>query len=56
MPFPTRYCIPFMRSGLYQLVIRVKWFRVSGHDLDSHYSFLSIGVDTTLSESWVVYR
>jgi len=36
LPFPTRYCIPFVRSGLYQLVIRVKEFRVSAHDLDSH--------------------
>ena len=36
LPFPTRYCIPFVRSGLYQLVIRVKGFRVSAHDLDSH--------------------
>ena len=36
LPFPTRYCIPYMRSGLYQLVIRVKGFRVSAHDLDSH--------------------
>ena len=50
LPFPTRYCIPFVRSGLYQLAIRVKGFRVSAHDLDSHYSVLSIGVDTTLSE------
>ena len=48
LPFPTRYCIPFVRSGLCQLVIRVKGFRVSAHDLDSH-SVLSIGVDTTLS-------
>jgi len=57
LPFPTRYCIPFVRSGLYQLVIRVKGFRVSAHDLDSHcISILSIGVDTTLSESRVVYR
>ena len=51
LPFPTRYCIPYVRSGFYQLVIRVKGFRVSAHDLDSHYSVLSIGVDTTLSES-----
>ena len=36
LPFPTRYCIPYVRSGLYQLVIRVKGFRVSAHDLDSH--------------------
>ena len=36
LPFPTRYCIPFVRSGLYQFVIRVKGFRVSAHDLDSH--------------------
>jgi len=48
-PFPTRCCIPFVRSGLYQLVMRVKGFPVSAHDLDSH-SVLSIGVDTTLSE------
>ena len=27
-PFPTRYCIPYVRSDLYQLVIRVKGFRV----------------------------
>jgi len=26
--FPTRCCIPYVRSGLYQLVIRVKGFRV----------------------------
>ena len=36
LPFPTGYCIPYVRSGLYQLVIRVKGFRVSAHDLDSH--------------------
>ena len=36
LPFPTRYCIPYLRSGLYQLVIRFKGFRVSAHDLDSH--------------------
>jgi len=36
LPFPTRYCIPYVRSGLYQLVIRVKGFRVSAHDLDTH--------------------
>jgi len=28
LPFPTRCCIPYLRSGLYQLVIRVKGFRV----------------------------
>jgi len=28
LPFPTRYCIPFVRSGLYQLVICVKGIRV----------------------------
>ena len=28
LSFPTRYCIPCMRSGLYQLVICVKGFRV----------------------------
>ena len=55
LPFPTRCCIPYVRSGLYQLVIRVKGFRVSAHDLDLH-SVLSIGVDTTLSVSRVVYR
>jgi len=36
LPFPTRYCISFVRSGLYQLVIHVKGFQVSAHDLDSH--------------------
>ena len=36
LPFPTRYYIPYVRSGLYQLVIRVKGFRVSAHDLDTH--------------------
>ena len=36
LPFPTRYCIPYVRSGLYQLVIRFKGFRVSADDLDSH--------------------
>ena len=36
LPFPTRYCIPYVRSGLYQLVIRVKGFRVSAHDLNTH--------------------
>jgi len=44
-----------VRSGLYQLVMRVKGFRVSAYDLDSH-SVLLIGVDTTLSESRAVYR
>jgi len=28
LPFPTRVCIPFVRSGLYQLVIRVKGIHV----------------------------
>jgi len=28
LPFPTRCCILYARSGLYQLVIRVKGFRV----------------------------
>jgi len=28
LPLPTRYCITYVRSGLYQLVIRVKGFRV----------------------------
>jgi len=28
LKFPTCYCIPYVRSGLYQLVIRVKGFRV----------------------------
>jgi len=28
LQFPTRYCIPYVRSGLYQLVIRVKGIRV----------------------------
>jgi len=28
--FSARYCIPYVRSGLYQLVIRVKGFRVCG--------------------------
>jgi len=52
-----------VRSGLYQLVIRVKGFRVraplrirNNLDYALHYSVLSIGVDTTLSESRVVYR
>ena len=37
LPFPTRYYITYVRSGLYQLVIRVKGFRVSAHDLDTHF-------------------
>jgi len=28
LPFPAHYYIPYMRSGLYQLVIRVKGIRV----------------------------
>jgi len=28
LPFPTRYCILYVRSGLYQLVIHVKGFSV----------------------------
>jgi len=28
MPFPTRDCIPYVRSGLYLLVIRFKGIRV----------------------------
>ena len=54
--FPTRYCIPYVRSGLYQLVICVKGIRVC----ELHWvcawprfalriSVLSMGVDTTLS-------
>jgi len=66
LPFPTRCCIPYVRSGLYQLVIRVKGFRVccvqaplqprNNLDYALHYSVLSIGVDTTLSGSRVLYR
>ena len=28
LPFPTRYCSPYVRSGLYQLVICVKGIRL----------------------------
>ena len=35
LPFPTSYCIAYVRSGLYQLVIRVKGIRV-GARLRSH--------------------
>ena len=28
LPFPTRCCIPYVKSGLYQLVIHVKGIRV----------------------------
>ena len=62
LPFPTRYCIPYVRSGSYQLVICVKGIRVCAlhcvwawPPFASH-SVLSIGVDTTLWESRVVCR
>ena len=66
--FPTRYYIPYVRSGLYQLVIRVKGFRVCAlHCVrvplrprkwpEFRISALElIGVDTTFWESRVVYR
>jgi len=56
LPFPTRYCIPCMRSGLYQLVIRVKGFRVSAHDLDSHCIRFYPSAWTPRFRSRVVYR
>jgi len=57
LPFPTRYCIPYVRSGLYQLVIRVKGFRVSAHDLDSHCMIrFCPSAWTPRFESRVVYR
>jgi len=62
LPFPTRYSIPYVRSSLYQLVIRVKGFRVCAplrmrNNLNyALHSVLSIGVDTTLSGSRVMYR
>ena len=36
LPFPTRCCIPCVGSGLCQLVVRVRGFRVSAHGLDTH--------------------
>jgi len=63
LPFPIRYYISYVRSGLYLLVIRVKGFRVCAlhcvraNNLDyALHSLLSIGVDTTLSVSRDVYR
>ena len=62
LPFPTRYCIPYVRSGLYQLVICVKGIRVCvlhcvcAWPRFALHSGLSIGVDTTLWESRVVCR
>ena len=58
LPFPTRYCIPFVRSGVYQLVIRVKGFRVSAHDLDTHcmIRFCPSAWTPRFQKSRVVYR
>jgi len=44
LPFPTRYCIPYVKSGLYQLVICVTEFVCArstafAYDLDSHCIF-----------------
>jgi len=54
LPFPTRYCIPYVRSGLYQLVIRVKGFRVCAlycvreiTSITHCIRFCPVGVDTT---------
>jgi len=56
-PFPTRYCIPYVRSGLYHLSFASRDFLWAPNNLDyALHSVFSIGVDTTLSESWVVYR
>ena len=63
-PFPTRDCIPYVRSGLYRLVIRVKGIRVCAlHCVRevtsfSHCfrSFVLFGVDTTFQRAEFVYR
>jgi len=63
LPFPTRDCVPYVRFGLYQLFIHVKEIHVCAlHCVRVVTSFriafevLSIGMDTTLSVSRVVYR
>jgi len=61
---PTRCCIPYVRSGLSQLVISVKGFRVCAlHCVRAvisishlHSKFCPVGVNTTLSVSRVLRR
>jgi len=59
--FPTRYCVPYVRSGLYQLVICVKGIRVCALQCVravtsiSHY-FRSFRRGHHVSESRVLYR
>jgi len=68
LPFPARYCIPYVRSSLYQLVIRVKGFcvcalhcvrvplRLRKWPRFRIFALELIDVGTTLWESRVVYR
>jgi len=61
-PLPTRDCIPYMRSGLYQLVICVKGIRVCAlhcvravTSIRTAFEVFSIGVDITFRESVWLY-
>jgi len=59
--FPTRDFIPFVWSGLYQLVTCVKGIRVCAlHCVRAvtsiHITLEVFGVDTTLSESRILYH
>jgi len=52
LPFPARYCIPYVRSGLYRLVIRVKGIRVCAlhcvrEVTSTRIAFEVFGVDST---------
>jgi len=58
LPFPACYCIRYVRSGLFQLVIRVKGIRVCAlhcvREVTSmRIAFEVFGVDTTLAQSQV---
>jgi len=44
LPFPARYCIPYVRFGLYQLVIRVKGIRVCALDCVCEVTSFSHGI------------
>jgi len=44
LPFPARYCILYVRFGLYQLVIRVKGIRVCALDWDREVTSFSHGI------------
>ena len=56
LPFPTRYCIPYVRSGLYQLVIRQGISCVRAWPRFALFGFVHRRGHHAFRESRVVYR